>query len=225
MPLFHNKYTLMRQTDEIWHADAVVMLSYMTIWLNTWWNLPDTEVILRDQAEGYCCTGWNYIAGPYELPWSDMNSWCKSLRIDKWDQWDDISRVCGLADWCKLGWKVQLRQYGPGQKMWASEGMNPKKILIDNWPHLVAPHTIVTHVLWHHTLYITSCILWTLHMFQDDLGNGTGLQNPHGSKVWVVMGMGMDSPTCEQKSMPKMCQKCEVLSELWSNCALGVFWP
>jgi len=55
------------------------------------------------------------------------------------------------------------------------------------------------------------------------LGNGMGLQNPHGSQVWVVMGtsVGMDFPTHEQQNEPKMSQNSWVLSELWSKLWTG----
>jgi len=35
--------------------------------------ITEAAVILRDQADGYCCAGFNYIVGPDELPQSDMN--------------------------------------------------------------------------------------------------------------------------------------------------------
>ena len=40
------------------------------------------------------------------------------------------------------------------------------------------------------------------------VGNGMGLQNPHGWRVWVAtgMGVGMDIPTHEQQNEPKMSQ-------------------
>jgi len=48
------------------------------------------------------------------------------------------------------------------------------------------------------------------------VGNGMGLQNPHGSQVQVAMGKGagMDLPIHELQNEPKIIQNGSVLSVL-----------
>jgi len=51
------------------------------------------------------------------------------VKINWWDQSDDISRVGGSAKWCKLRQK-RLGWYGVRWKIWVSEGMNPDILIV-----------------------------------------------------------------------------------------------
>src|SRR5882724_7340484 len=77
-----NRVTLQQcqfSTTKIFLRGELIRYDTLTQWQSSVYSmmhegtLPDTAVILRDQAEEYHCTGCNYIAGPDELPWSNIN--------------------------------------------------------------------------------------------------------------------------------------------------------
>jgi len=68
---FHNKDTPEGQADRMQHTNAMFILSLQhNIGKYMKGLLPDTVVILRDQAEENCCTGCNYIVGTDEQIWT-----------------------------------------------------------------------------------------------------------------------------------------------------------
>ena len=103
MPLLQPEILWIGWADRIWTHMLMQWLSsvYNSQPLDTWnWTLPNTDVILRDQAEEYLQRQMNYIAAQTNIP---EGAWCNG----------NGDQMLGSGGWYKLSladrtsaWKI-----------------------------------------------------------------------------------------------------------------------